>query len=63
VEFKQTLVQEALKSSPPVTIVGAQFLGMPMNDWVLVLTLVYLSLQILFLLRDKVWYKNDRRKT
>lgn len=54
----QNIVQataiEAVKSAPPVAVTGAMIAGMTLSDWVTVLTVIYLLLQIAVLLL-KVW--------
>jgi hypothetical protein len=47
---KADVATEAAKAAPPVTIVGATIAGMQVNDLILWATLVYLVLQIGFLL-------------
>ena len=47
---KADLATEAAKASPPVAVAGATIAGMPVNDLVLWVTLIYLVLQIGFLL-------------
>ena len=41
---------EAVKSSPPVAVIAATAAGMTLQDWVFVLTLAYLGIQIGWLL-------------
>ncbi|MBI3727098.1 MAG: holin [Burkholderiales bacterium] len=45
---------EPLKASPPVTISAISLLGIPLNEWVFILTIIYTVLQITIFLRDKV---------
>lgn len=40
-----------MKAIPPLAITGMTFLGFPMSDWVLALTAIYTSCQILLLMR------------
>jgi hypothetical protein len=47
---KADIATEAAKASPPVAVAGATIAGMPINDLVLWVTLIYLVLQIGFLL-------------
>ncbi|HSG20444.1 MAG TPA: hypothetical protein VLA31_06705 [Burkholderiaceae bacterium] len=47
---KSDLVSEATKAVPPVTVAGATVAGFQVNDLILWATLVYLVLQIGFLL-------------
>ena len=39
-----------VKSSPPVVVGGLSAVGVSLEDWVLIVTLVYLALQIAYLL-------------
>ncbi len=45
---------ETVKSMPPITISAITLLGVPLNEWVFILTIIYTSLQITFFVRDKV---------
>lgn len=44
----QDVAVEATKSAPPVAVTGAIIMGISMSDWVTILTLAYLVLQIYF---------------
>jgi hypothetical protein len=50
IEQKSDIASEAAKAAPPVTVAGATIAGMQVNDLILWATLVYLVLQIGFLL-------------
>jgi hypothetical protein len=50
----ETLI-EAGKAAPPITVGGLSLAGVALSDWLIILTLVYTVLQIIFLIRDK-WY-------
>lgn len=45
---------EAVKAGPPVAVSAATAVGAPTPDWVVILTIVYLALQIGLLL-PKYW--------
>ena len=47
---RSKLTAEALRAAPPVTVAGATIAGVPLNDLILWATLLYLVLQIGFLL-------------
>jgi len=47
---KTDIAAEAAKAAPPVTVAGATLAGVTVNDLILWATLVYLVLQIAFLL-------------
>jgi hypothetical protein len=46
---KTEIVAEAIRATPPVAVAGATVAGVPLNEIVLWLTIVYLVLQIGFL--------------
>jgi hypothetical protein len=50
VEQKSDIVSEVAKATPPVTVAGATVAGVQVNDLILWATLVYIVLQIGFLL-------------
>jgi hypothetical protein len=50
VEQKSDIVSEVAKATPPVTVAGATVAGVQVNDLILWATLVYIILQIGFLL-------------
>ena len=45
---------EAAKAAFPVTVSTITLLGVPLNEWVFIVTLIYTCLMIVFLLRDKL---------
>jgi len=47
---KTDIAAEAAKAAPPVTVAGATVAGVQVNDLILWATLVYIVLQIAFLL-------------
>lgn len=50
IQQKTDIAAEAAKATPPVTVAGATLAGVTVNDLILWATLVYLVLQIAFLL-------------
>ncbi len=62
-EQKSDIISEAAKAAPPVTVAGATVAGMQVNDLILWATLIYIVLQIAFLLYR--WHKLivNRRET
>lgn len=46
-ETVSTIVTEVAKATPPITVVGSFLLGVSLQDIVVVLTIIYLVLQIL----------------
>lgn len=59
--FSQDTLAEASKAAPPVTVGGLTLAGVPLSDWLIIATLVYTVLQIVFLLRDK-WFNPRKAK-
>lgn len=47
------LKNEALKAAPGVGVSSAPTVGITLPEWVSILTIIYLSLQIFFLLRKE----------
>jgi hypothetical protein len=47
---KPELVNEGIKSAPPVAVAGLTVAGMTLNDVVLLVTIVYLVVQISYIL-------------
>lgn len=53
--MKDELTAAAVKSAPPVTIVGIETLSsLTLDDWVKIATLLYVVLQAAFLLHDRL---------
>jgi hypothetical protein len=52
---RNDIVASAVKVAPPVSVTGATLLGYPIADWALWATLLYTLLQIVFLLKDKLF--------
>lgn len=40
-------VSEAVKAAPPIAVTGTMLLGVPISEWVTILTFVYVVLQII----------------
>lgn len=51
----QDILTGASKAAPPVTVGGLTLVGVPLSDWLIIATLVYTVLQIVFLVRDKLY--------
>lgn len=49
------IVTEATKASPPLTVVGLSLAGVSLQDWMLLLTIVYTVLQLGLLIRDRIY--------
>lgn len=59
----QDVAVEATKSAPPVAVTGAIVMGMTPSDWVTILTLAYLVLQIYFsILKNRREAKESKDK-
>jgi hypothetical protein len=60
--MKSVLVQEAVKSTPPVAVAGSAWLfGMTLTDLVALATLAYIALQAGYLIW-KWWREFNRRR-
>ena len=46
---------EAAKAAPPLTVVSLSLAGVSLQDWVLIITLIYTVLSLIFLIRDKLY--------
>lgn len=46
--------EAALKAAPPLGVTGTLFLGLPLNEWLIILTIIYTVLQIGFLLKGQI---------
>ena len=56
----QDIQTAAIKAAPPVAVsAGAAILGLTLNEWVAIATLLYIALQAFFLVRDKWWRERD----
>ena len=53
-EHAQEASVMAVKAAPPVVVAGATLFGVPLQEWVYILTIIYLVLQIAALLL-KCW--------
>jgi disulfide bond formation protein DsbB len=45
---------EVVKASPPVAVVGASFIGMALQDWLIAATIFYTITQTVMLIRKLV---------
>jgi hypothetical protein len=58
--MRQEIAQEAVKATPPVAVAGsAWFLGLTLNDIVLLATLAYIGLQAGYLVWK--WFREIKR--
>lgn len=51
----------AIKSAPPVAVTGLSLAGVPLQDWVYIATLVWISIQAAVFLWDR--FVKPRRKS
>ncbi|MNG25019.1 hypothetical protein D3C84_1098120 [compost metagenome] len=49
----QEVTTEVVKSAPPLAVTSAMIMGITVSDWAAIVTIVYVSLQIFFLLRKQ----------
>lgn len=48
-----SVVAEAVKAAPPLAVTAATFMGLTLQEWVYVATLVYTLMQLYFLIKDR----------
>lgn len=48
-------IVEAVKATPPASILGLTLMGVPLDQWVIMGSALLIALQIFFLLREKVY--------
>jgi len=51
--IQHDLSLETLKATPPLAVTSAMIMGISVSDWAAILTIIYVLLQIFFLLRKK----------
>lgn len=51
---KAEIVTAAVKAAPPVAVSGLTVAGLPLQDWVLILTAIYTLAQLYVLVRDRI---------
>lgn len=54
------LAGEITKASPPVTVAGLSLAGVSLNEWVLILTLLYTLMQMGWFIYSKLIRKDNR---
>lgn len=57
---RHTTAGELVRAAPPLSISTLSILGVPLQDWVIILTFVYTAFQLYFLLRDKWWRQRGK---
>ena len=60
--MQDTVVGEAVKAAPAVSMTGAALAGVELNTVLVVLTIVYTLVQLYVLVRDKIWRKHREQK-
>lgn len=53
--MKEAVMAEVAKAAPAGTVGGLVLFDVPLSDWVLLGSALLILLQLVFLLRDKVW--------
>jgi len=54
------LTVESIRLGPPAAVAGLSLWGVSLQDWVLVVTLIYTGLSAILLIRDKVFRRKDK---
>jgi hypothetical protein len=52
---------ETIKATPSITVGTMTFIGVPLSDWVLILTSIYTAMQIIFLVRDRLIKRRNKK--
>lgn len=63
--MKEEVASASLKIAPPLTVSGLTVVGVTMQDWVYIGTLIYLAFQIFVIIRDKIyreWHSPKSKK-
>ena len=47
------LLGEAVKSAPPLVVTGMSFLGITLQEWVYIATLIWIGIQLGYFVYDK----------
>ena len=50
----ESVMRDLMPAAPPVTVAGMTFIGIPLADWVLIVTLVYTGVQLVIALPKAV---------
>lgn len=58
----QDITNEAARSAPPVAVTTAMIAGLSVSDWAAILTIIYVALQIFFLLKRQFSKKTEPEK-
>lgn len=61
----QSIARDLMPAAPPVGVAGMTYMGIPLSEWVLILTLVYTGVQIVIVLPKAIavvrgWLKKLR---
>lgn len=54
--------KEVAKAVPPVGVTGTLFLGLPLSEWLVILTIIYTVLQIGYLIYNMVHKEKTKLK-
>lgn len=58
--MKTEATEVITKASLPVTVTGMSVAGITLNEWVYILTLIYLGLQIVVIIKDKIIARRNK---
>ncbi|MPW16894.1 MULTISPECIES: hypothetical protein [Paraburkholderia] len=59
---RSDVAASAAKSALPVSVAGMHWMGFQLSDWVMVTTILYTILQIIFLLKDRLFTKGKHKR-
>jgi hypothetical protein len=57
------IIIESVKATPPAAVVSLSLFGVQLNDAMILITIVYTTFQLYFLIRDKWWIPRKARKS
>ena len=59
-DLQHELIAGVARAAPPVTVTGLSMFGVGLADWLILVTIVYTVLQIVFLVRDRMRRKKEQ---
>lgn len=59
--MQDTIAGEVAKATPAVSMTGAVLAGIELNTVLVVLTIIYTSIQLFVLVRDKLWRQRHKK--
>jgi hypothetical protein len=60
---RSDVAASAAKSAFPVSVAGMHWLGLQLSDWVMITAIIYTVLQIIFLLKDRLFSRGKHKRS